>query len=186
MISPTRPGDAHRLIGIGLAVGLAYVIAARLGFQFAFVAEQVTTVWAPTGIALAALLLWGPSLWPAIWFAAFVANVGTQAPLWTAGGIATGNTLEAVAGAWMLRRMPGFDPTLRRLPDAVAFIVVGAVTSTAISATVGVTTLCAAGVQPWMRFAELWSDWWLGDALGALVVAPAVLTMVRTGPCQRF
>ncbi len=178
MISPTRPGDA-RLIGIGLAVSLAYVIAARLGFQFAFAAEQVTTVWAPTGIALAALLLWGPSLWPAIWFAAFVANVGTQAPLWTAGGIATGNTLEAVAGAWMLRRMPGFDPTLRRLPDAVAFIVGGAVTSTAISATVGVTTLCAAGVQPWMRFAELWSDWWLGDALGALVVAPAVLTMVR-------
>ena len=52
--------------------------------------------------------------------------------------------------------------------------------STAISATIGVTTLCAAAVQPWSRFAELWSDWWLGDALGALVVAPVILTMART------
>jgi integral membrane sensor domain MASE1 len=67
-------GDARRLIGIGLAVAVAYVIAARLGFRLAFVAEQVTTVWAPTGIAQAALLLWGRSLWPAVWLGAFVAK----------------------------------------------------------------------------------------------------------------
>jgi PAS domain S-box-containing protein len=167
------------LIGIGLAVAVAYVIAARLGFRLAFVAEQVTTVWAPTGIAQAALLLWGRSLWPAIWLGAFVANAGTEVPLWVAAGIATGNTLEATGAAWILRRLPGFDPTLRRIPDAVAFIVAGAVMSTAISATVGVTTLCGAGVQPWIRFSELWFDWWLGDAIGALVFAPAVLTTVR-------
>jgi PAS domain S-box-containing protein len=61
----------------------------------------------------------------------------------------------------------------------VAFIVVAAVMSTAISATIGVTTLCAAAVQPWTRFSVLWSEWWLGDALGALVVAPVILTIVR-------
>jgi PAS domain S-box-containing protein len=173
---PTQTGDARRFIGIGVAVAVAYVIAAILGFRLAFVAEQITTVWAPTGIAEAALLLWGRSLWPAIWIGAFVANAGTAAPLWVAAGIATGNTLEAVAAVWILRRLPGFDATLRRIPDAAAFIVVGAVMSTAISATIGVTALCGAGVQPWIRFSELWSDWWLGDALGALVVAPVILT----------
>jgi PAS domain S-box-containing protein len=161
-------------------VAVAYVIAARVGFQLAFVAEQITTVWAPTGIAIAAVLLWGRSLWPAIWVAAFVANLGTEAPPWVPAGIATGNALEALAAASILRRLPAFDPVLRRIPDVVAFIVLAAVMSTTISATIGVATLCSAGVQPWSRFSELWFDWWLGDALGALVFAPAILTAVRT------
>ena len=179
-MSRVADADTRRSIGIGLAVAMAYVIAARLGFRLAFVAEQITTVWAPTGIAQAALLLWGRSLWPAIWLGAFVANVGTEVPLWTAAAVATGNTLEAVAAAWILRRLLAFDPTLRRVRDAVAFIVVAAIATTAISATIGVTTLCAAAVQPWTRFSALWSAWWLGDALGALVVAPVILTIVRT------
>ena len=136
-------------------------------------------MWAPTGIAQAALLLWGRRLWPAIWFGAFLANAGTQAPLWAAAGVATGNTLEAVAAAWILQRQPGFDPTLRRIRDVVAFIAVAAVMSTAISATIGVATLCAAAAQPWTRFFEVWSDWWLGDAVGSLVIAPVILTTAR-------
>jgi len=160
-------------------VALSYVVAAKLGFRFAFVAEQITTVWAPTGIALAALLLWGRSLWAAIWVGALVANASTGAPLWTAPFVATGNTLEALAAVWILQRRPGFDPTLHRLRDALAFIVAAVVMSTAISATIGVTTLCSAGVQPWARFWVLWADWWLGDALGALVVAPVILTTAR-------
>lgn len=179
MAPATATGDARRLVGIGLAVAAAYVITARLGFQFAFDAEQITTVWAPTGIAQAALLLWGRSLWPAIWVGAFVANAGSAAPLWTAAGVATGNTLEAVAAAWILGRLPGFDPTFRRIRDVVAFVAVAAVMSTAISATIGVATLCAAAVQPWTRFSELWSQWWVGDAVGALVIAPVILTTAR-------
>jgi integral membrane sensor domain MASE1 len=176
----TKIADARRLTGIGLAVAVAYVIAAGIGFRFAFVAEQVTTVWAPTGIAQAALLIWGRSLWPAIWLGAFVANARTEAPLWVAAGIAVGNTLEAIAAVWILRRLRTFDPALRRVSDVFAFIVIAAVMSTAISATIGVTMLCGAGVQAWSRFSELWSDWWLGDALGALVFAPVVLTAART------
>lgn len=167
-------------------MAVAYVIAARVGFQFAFVAEQVTTVWAPTGIALGALLLWGRSLWPAIWLGAFAANLGTAAPVWVPAGIATGNVLEALAATWVLRRLPAFDPALRRISDVVAFIVVAALLSTIISGTIGVAILCSAGVQPWIRFPELWSDWWLGDALGALVFAPVILTIARaTGAWSR-
>jgi CheY-like chemotaxis protein len=109
---PTATGDARRLIGIGLAVVVAYVIAARLGFRLAFVAEQITTVWAPTGIAQAALLLWGRSLWPAIWLGAFVTNAGTEAPLWTAAAVAAGNTLEAVVAAWTFMGVLAFTGLL--------------------------------------------------------------------------
>ncbi|CAN5690956.1 hypothetical protein BH18ACI5_BH18ACI5_22820 [soil metagenome] len=175
----TSAEHTRRRVVIGIVVAGAYLIGARLGFQAAFVAEQVTTVWAPTGIALAALLLWGRGLWPAVWLGAFTANAVTEAPLWTAAIIATGNTLEAVAAAWLLCRAPACDPALRRLADTARFVMVGAIGAPIISATVGAATLCLSAVQPWSRFFGLWSAWWFGDALGALVVAPVILTMVR-------
>lgn len=170
----------RRLLIAGVCVAAAYVAAARLGFLVAFAAEQITTVWAPTGIALAGLLHWGRRLWPAIWLAAFAANAASEAPLWTAAVIATGNTLEAVVAATVLGRAHGFDPALRRVADMMRFILAGAILTTIISASIGVTTLCVAGVQPWTRFYGLWSAWWLGDALGALVVAPVLLTIARS------
>jgi signal transduction histidine kinase/integral membrane sensor domain MASE1/ActR/RegA family two-component response regulator len=173
-------GDLRRGLIAGACVAATYVVAARLGFTVAFVAPQITTVWAPTGIALAALLLRGRRLWPAVWLGAFVANAGTEAPLWTAVIIATGNTLEAVAAASFFGRSRGFDPGLRRLADTARYIAFAAMLSTLISATIGVTTLCLAGVQSWPRFPRLWSAWWLGDALATLVVAPVILATVRS------
>jgi signal transduction histidine kinase/integral membrane sensor domain MASE1 len=165
---------------IGAAVAIAYVAAAMLGFRVAFVAEQVSTVWAPTGIAQAALILWGRSLWPAIWLGAFTANAWVGASIGMAIAVACGNTLEAVAAAWILGRFFAFDPALRRTRSTLAFIGVAVIGSTTISATIGVAALCAAGEQPWIRFREIWLDWWLGDAVGAVVVAPAILTIART------
>jgi PAS domain S-box-containing protein len=166
-------------VAIGAGVAVTYVAAAQLGFRLAFVAEQITTVWPPTGIALAALLLGGLRFWPAIWLGAFAANASSDAPLWTAFFLATGNTLEGVLAVWGLRRLPSFDDGLRRVSDVLALVIIGAVLCTMVSATIGVSTLCAAGVQPWDRFGVLWFDWWLGDALGALIVAPTILTSVR-------
>jgi PAS domain S-box-containing protein len=166
-------------VAVGAGVAVTYVAAAQLGFRLAFVAEQITTVWPPTGIALAALLLGGLRFWPAIWLGAFAANAGSDAPLWTAVILATGNTLEGVLAVWALRRLPSFDDGLRRVPDVLALVIIGAVLCTMVSATIGVSTLCAAGVQAWSRFGVLWFDWWLGDALGALIVAPTILTSVR-------
>jgi PAS domain S-box-containing protein len=172
------PLDTLRLLALGAAVALAYVIAAHIGFRVAFVAEQVTTVWAPTGLAIAALLLLGVRMWPAVWAGAFLANAATDAPAWTAVVIATGNTLEAVAAVSALRRLPRFDPGLSRVNSTLSYIVIAAAACPTLSATVGVGTLCAAGLQPWTRFGTLWFDWWLGDALGALIIAPAILTSV--------
>jgi PAS domain S-box-containing protein len=170
---------AARTLAIVLAVGAAYFLAALAGFRAAFVAEQISIVWAPTGIAQAALLLWGFALVPAIWLAAFAANMTTGMPLWAAGGIATGNTLEAVAAAWLLSRVPGFNAAFTRVHDAAAFVLFAVVASPLISASIGVALLCAAALEPWARYGELWREWWLGDALGALVVGPAILATVK-------
>src|SRR6516164_9524232 len=82
-----------------------YFGAAKLGLTMAFVAEQVTAVWPPTGISLAALLFFGYRLWPGIALGAFLVNATANEPVGVAAGIAVGNTLEALVGVWMLRRL---------------------------------------------------------------------------------
>jgi PAS domain S-box-containing protein len=153
-----------------------YFGAAKLGLTMAFVADQVTAVWPPTGIALAALLLFGYRAWPGIALGAFLANATTNAPLPTAAGIALGNTLEALVGAWLLRRRVQFDPALGRVKDVLSLLVLAAGVSTMVSATIGAASLCLGGVKPWTAYPTLWGVWWLGDAMGVLVVAPLLLT----------
>src|SRR5213594_4940433 len=82
-----------------------YLIAAKLGLKLALVHASATAVWPPTGIALAALLLFGSRMWPSIFIGAFVANVTTAGSVTTSLGIATGNTLEAVLGVYLVRRI---------------------------------------------------------------------------------
>ncbi len=163
------------------AIAVLYVAAAKLGLSMAFVAEQVTVVWPPVGIALAALLLLGARMAPAIFVGALVANALTSAPLAVAVGIATGNTLEALGAFWILRR-GGVDSGLTRLRDVLLLITGAALASTTVSATIGVTSLCLGGVQPWTAFGRLWWVWWLGDSVGDLVVAPLLLAWLAAPP----
>jgi PAS domain S-box-containing protein len=162
--------------GTLLALAATYLVAAKFGLTLASEAEQVSVVWPPTGIAVAALLLLGRRAWPGITLGAFLANATAHEPLATAFGIAIGNTLEAVAAVWLLRRFIHFDNRLARIRDVLALVIASAVVGTAVSATIGVTSLCLGGVQSWSMYGQLWRTWWLGDAVGALVVAPLVLT----------
>jgi PAS domain S-box-containing protein len=173
---PPRSAPSLREVAQYLAFAAVYVVAAKLGFQAAFVAEQVSPVWPPTGLALWALLYFGARAWPAVWIGALVANMTTHVPILPACGIAIGNTLEALVGAWLLSRMARIDHSLDGLRQVVIFIVAASL-STTISATVGLTTLCVAGMQPWANFGALWWTWWLGDTTGALLVAPLLLTV---------
>ncbi len=161
-------------------VASAYFVAAVLGLSLAFVAEQVTAVWPPTGIALAAVVLLGPGIWPGIALGALLANLHADAPVAVAAGIAAGNTLEALVGGWLLRRAR-LQPALERIVDVAALALLAASASTLVSATIGVTSLCAGGLQPWSQFGALWSVWWIGDALGALVMAPVLLAWLAPG-----
>jgi signal transduction histidine kinase/integral membrane sensor domain MASE1 len=157
-------------------IAAVYFASARLGFTLAFVAEQVTTVWPPAGISLAAVLIFGYRVWPGILAGALLANLTAHEPVPVAGVIALGNTLEALTGAWLLRRFVAFDRSLERIRDVLGLVALAALGSTTLAATIGSTSLCAAGLQPWSAFRALWLDWWLGDALGDLLVAPALLT----------
>ena len=116
-----------------LGTAAIYFGAAKIGLSMAVTAEQVSAVWPPTGIALAAILIFGHRIWPGIWFGALMANVTANEPIGTACGIALGNTLEAVIGAWLLR-WAGFDKSLERLKDILSLIVLAACVSTTISA----------------------------------------------------
>jgi PAS domain S-box-containing protein len=157
-----------------------YLVFARLGLSIQPVNAFATLVWPPSGIALAALLVFGYRYWPGIAVGAILANLWTGAPVPVALGIGAGNTLEALAGAYALRSIPGFRGSLDRLQDVLGLIVFGCVASTAVSATIGVSSLVLGGIVPAARFGATWRAWWLGDAIGDLVVVPLLLTLRRS------
>jgi signal transduction histidine kinase len=158
-----------------LVVAVAYLGAAQTGFAFAFATEQVTAIWPPTGLALAALVLGGPRLWPGVLLGAFIANITSDEALGTAAIIAVGNTAEAVVGAWFVRRTTGFRPSLDRTRDVLTLVCLAAFLSTMISATLGVVALWSGGIVRADTALAVWRVWWLGDAGGDLLVAPVLL-----------
>jgi integral membrane sensor domain MASE1 len=160
-------------------VALAYVAAAELGFTLAFATKQVTAVWPPTGIALAALLLWGNRVWPGIWVGAFVSNAFSGEPIWAAAAIASGNTLAPVLGSVLLRRF-GFENSLSRVRDVLLLVVFGSLATMTVSATNGAAELALARIIPWSAFGSVWWVWWTGDSMGVLFVAPLLLTWFTT------
>jgi integral membrane sensor domain MASE1 len=162
---------------LALAVAAAYFAAARLGFALALNADQVTAVWPPTGIALAAVLVFGLRAGPGVLLGAFAANASLHEPWLVAAGIGVGNALEAVAGAELLRRLR-FDRRLIRVRDVLA-LAVAATASPLVAATIGVGCLIGGNVQPAAAFAALWKLWWIGDALGALIVTPVLIMWTR-------
>jgi diguanylate cyclase (GGDEF)-like protein len=177
MTPTTRSPFSRWTVLSGLAV--VYYATAALGLQFAFVHPSATPVWAPTGIALAALLTWGRRVWPAIFVAAFAVNLATEGNVWTSTGIAVGNTLECVLGAYMLRRFARGARTFDDARDVFVFVTLASAPATMLSATLGVGSLAVGGFAPWTDVANIWLIWWLGDFAGAVVVTPLLLTWTR-------
>src|SRR5689334_13628512 len=104
-----------------VAVAAAYVVGARLGLRLALDNRNVTPVWPPTGIAIAALSVWGLRTWPGIAIGAVAANVLNGAGLQASVAIAVGNTLAPVVGVAIMRRL-GFDDALARVRDALLLV----------------------------------------------------------------
>ncbi len=155
---------------------VAYVLLGRLGLSIEPVNAFATLVWPPTGIALAALVLYGYRYWPSVALGAVIVNLWTGAPVPVALLIGAGNTLEALAGAYALRRIPGFRSSLDRLQDVLGLVFFGAVLSTAVSATIGSLSLLLGRIITPGGFGTTWRAWWLGDSIGDLIVAPLILT----------
>lgn len=167
--------DVRYLLAVVL-VATAYVAFAEVGFTVAYATKQVTAVWPPTGIAIAALVMLGYRVWPGIFIGALASNAVSHEPLLTALAIAVGNTLGPIAGVYLLRQIGGFDAALERVRDVLSLVVLASALAMTITATNGVINLALAGIVPWSAFANTWRLWWTGDAMGVLLFAPLILT----------
>ncbi|MGW7574841.1 MASE1 domain-containing protein [Streptomyces sp. NPDC054765] len=174
-----RTEELRRLAPAALAIlGLAgvYYASARIGLleQVVIAGAVVTPLWPPTGISLSCLLLLGLRTWPGIALGTLLV-VATINPLDVSVlGIMAGNTLAPVCSFLMLRRV-GFRVGLDRLRDGVALVALGAFAGMLISATLGTGMLYAKGALPGGGFWRTWVAWWVGDAMGILVVTPLIL-----------
>ncbi|MGB7951173.1 MAG: MASE1 domain-containing protein, partial [Candidatus Binatia bacterium] len=163
-----------------LIFGLAalYFCAGSFGLSLARVHPSASAVWPPSGIALAALLLWGYRLWPGVFLGAFLVNIVAQGSLATPLTIAAGNTLEAILGVALVRRFANGTHAFDQTKTIIKFFLLASIFPTAAGATVGVTSLTLSGLAPWDAFLTIWLTWWLGDAVGNLIVAPAMILWV--------
>jgi diguanylate cyclase (GGDEF)-like protein len=175
-----------RRLALLLGLGVAYYLAAKLGLHFAFVDRSVTTVWPPTGIALAAFVLFGYRVWPAIFGAAFLANLTTSGAVLASLGIAAGNTLEGLLGAYLVNRFARGGRVFDRVRDIFRFVLLAALISTMVSATLGVATLVLSGDRSFADAGHLWLTWWLGDAVGDIVFAPALILWIGVKPAAQW
>src|SRR5213595_120628 len=167
-----RRGFSRVTAFVGLT--LVYFLAGKLGLKLAFLHSSASPVWPPAGVALGALLLLGYRTWPAIFVGAFLVNVTTAGNFGTSLAIGTGNTMEALCGAWLVNRFAAGLDVFERSKNVFKFAF-AAVASTVVSPTIGVTSLALAGFADWARYGAIWMTWWLGDAAGDLIFAPLVI-----------
>src|SRR2546425_8070232 len=171
------------VIGV-LIVALLYYGGASLGLRLAFEKTNASPVWPSSGIALAAVLLLGYRIWPGIAVGAFLANVVGFLAHQAASAltvvvvsltIGVGNTVEAIAGAFLLHRLVGTRNRFYRAQDGFRFTAV-ALLACCVSPSIGSTSVSLAGIAPPAVYGTIWFTWWLGDAIGMLLVTPLLLT----------
>lgn len=191
MIPHCRPGTAEmsetmtvRLSPVAKRTALvaaAYIVGALAGLRLAVDNPNVTSVWPPTGIAVAAVMLWGPRVWPGIAAGALISNLINGAPLEASLAISIGNTLAPLIAGVLLRYL-GFRPTLSRLKDVAMLMFVGGLGAMLVSATMGTIALSVTGqVEPGHHLFSAWLTWWVGDALGVMILAPVIMVFGSRG-----
>src|SRR5436190_3650656 len=169
-----------------LGVAVLYFVAAKIGLSLAFLNESVSPVWPPTGVAIAAVLWLGYRATPGVFLGALAANILlTDVSVANAIAISIGNSLEAVTAVYLVRRFVESTNPFNRAADLLKFVVFAAIMSTAVAATIGNLSLCLWGAESWHEFRWLWLTWWSGDAVGALIVTPLILSWVEK-PVERW
>ena len=156
-------------------LAVVYFLAGKLGLELTYSHASVAAVWPCTGIAIAALLVYGFEIWPGILIGAFLVNLTTAGNVGTSIAIAAGNTLEGLAGWYLINRFAHGKEAFARARDIFKFALVGGMAASTVGATVGAVTLASGGLADWSEFGSMWGTWWLGDAAGAVIVTPLLL-----------
>jgi PAS domain S-box-containing protein len=162
-----------------LGVGVAYFVLAEIGLALASSDPVASPIWPPTGFALAMVVLRGYRIWPAIFLAALIANEMTTGLVYTSLAIAVGNTMEAIIGGYLINHWCGGRRAFET-PAAITRFALCVLSSTAVSATIGVASLCLAGYALWSNFVFLWATWWWADIASALVITPVLILWWNT------
>ena len=180
-----KPNSAFpRLLAI-MVLAIAYLIAGKLSYFSTIPPGYASAIWPPAGIALAGLLIYGYRVWPGVLLGAFITNglipeLTDSVPdilitLLTTLVISTGATLQALVGAYWLKRYAGFPNGLRREKAILLFMLYGGVLSATINSTLSIATLVATGKTPLANALNNWLTWWCGDVLGVLIFTPLAL-----------
>lgn len=168
-----KEGTRKYFVKLGLLTA-AYALLAKLGFSLAFNFDQITTIWPPSGIAVAAMLLWGYYYWPGVFMGAFIANALTDSSPAVAVAIAVGNTIGGLAAVYMVKTFIGKD-ILEKISNIIGFIILAAFLSPVINASIGTAALIAGDVIKSSQALSAWTTWWVGDMIGILIVVPLIM-----------
>jgi len=163
-------------------LALAYFVTAQIGLSLSLLEHSVTVFWPPSGIALAALLLYGYRLWPGVFFGALCANWVSSWSFLPVFGMATGSTIEALLGAYLLNKHARFTVNLTEVRDIFRLFWSGGIVSTLVSAVIGVLCLIWAGGIKWEQYGQTMLFWWMGDALGVVLFTPMVIAWLSHRP----
>lgn len=167
------------------ALAGVYVASGWFGLGFAFQYENVSLIWPPSGLCLAALIIWGPRLWIGVWLGTFGLSLINGSPVPVAVGFAVGNTLMAVVGSWLLVHVFDLRASLERVRDVLLLVFVGGALAAMISAGVGVATLWLHGSVATSEIGAVLAIWWPGDLGGVVAIAPLVLLLKGGGAVWR-
>jgi PAS domain S-box-containing protein len=176
--SPNWLPSGDHWLGL-LSLAIAYFLLAKFGLALASLHPSASPVWPPSGLALAAFLLWGNRVWPSIILGAFFANATTFGTIATSLAIAVGNTLEGLVTAWLLERWSSRRETFETPGQVAIFALFTLGPGTMISATIGVCSLVLAGHAEPAATTNIWLTWWLGDVGGQLLVTPVVVLWAK-------
>lgn len=161
-----------------LLIGALYYAAAKLGLLLALVYGHVSPVWPPSGVAIGLLLLFGLRHVPAVLAASLASTLETGMPAGTALAMSLGNALEPVLVVGVLRST-GFRGGMKRTRDVLRFAAAVVVLGAPLSATAGALALAWSEIIAWPALGRVWLIWWLGNAVGALALAPLLVVWQR-------
>ncbi len=181
------PGQSGRMLRDNLITTFVYLLIAKSSLFLALPGTNASPVWPPSGIALAFFLMYGYRISPGIAAGAFIANVWTMLsgdlsngyllPVLVGVATAIGNTFEAVAGYWLLKRYVILSSLFTRVRGVVWFTVIAFIISLT-GAVTGPTAYCMAGLAKWDIYPDFFLTWWLGDATGIIIFAPLAYTLL--------
>ena len=186
----TYPIFSRKALQLGLLgsllLGLSYAVIGYLSLMLAIPPGYATAIFPSAGIALAALLLWGYRLLPGVFLGSLLLNIWvtldhsslTLSSLQFAVGTATGASLQALAGSWLIHRFIGFPTPLSKEQDIFKFMMLAGPVASIINASFGVTSLYATGIITLSDYAYSWFTWWVGDAIGVLITVPLILIAI--------